>query len=495
MEAIDKIEEMVKAGFPCYYIYTEDEVSVTKQLEKLSKKLSEEIIISKWTVNEGDLEDYLTSINKYSIPTFCILTNIHFFLEQPGIIQTIKDGIPIWKTKGQYVFFLENDKKIPPEINRNVTYLEFELPNKAELAEQVRFIESSVKENGIDLQLDNGDIDTLASAALGLTTQQAQDAFSLSIIRSRELSPSVVTEVKAAEYLKSGLLELESPVPIEFLQGYDNLKEWIYDIKDGFFGESKFGLPAPKGVLLLGPPGVGKTVASRAFASIFNLMLLKCDLGKVFGMYVGDSERNFRTLINIAEAMSPIVMRIDEIEKQLSGSAGNLDGGVSTKVLGGLLTWMQESTSPVFRIATANRVESLPPELLRKGRFDEIFFLDLPNSLERQEIFEYHIAKRSDYTQVNINLTEMTQGWSGAEIEQIIIQSLRKVERYEASNAGFIEVIEQEISLTQPLSVIRRDDIDKIRQWAVDNGARMASENIELQKQQDANRNGRRLMV
>ena len=201
--------------------------------------------------------------------------------------------------------------------------------------------------------------------------------------------------------------------------------------------------------------------------------------------------------------MSPIVMRIDEIEKQLSGSGGALDGGVSTKVLGGLLTWMQESTSPVFRIATANRVESLPPELLRKGRFDEIFFLDLPDEDERLSIFDYHLTKRVKEINWTVHfnhsncqdLLNMTKGWSGAEIEQVVIQSLRKHEKVVISGHEIMYTVESEAEKTVPLSVIRKEDIDKIRNWAVDNGCRMASENKELQQRQEQNRNGRRIMI
>mgnify|MGYP004448965971 FL=1 len=497
MEAIDKVSEMVKAGFPCFYIYTEDEISVEKQIRDLSESFKDfPYQVDKWTANTGDLEDFLTKASKNEKPTFYILINIHFFLEQPGIIQTIKDGIPIWKSKGHKIFFLENDKKIPPEINRDITFIEFELPNEQQLSAQVQFIQESALEAGLKIDLTQENINTLSKSALGLTTQQAQDAFSLSVARSQSLDPKIVTEVKAAEYLKTGLLELEQPMNIDSLQGYDNLKEYIYDIKDAFFGESKFNLPPPKGVLLIGPPGVGKSLASRSIASVLNLMLLKCDLGKVFGMYVGDSERNFRTLINIAERMSPIVLRIDEIEKQLSGSGGDNDGGVATKILGSLLTWMQESTSPVFRIATANQVDSLRPELLRKGRFDEIFFLDLPSKQERVDIFDFHLQSRLHDVIAPYfcpPLSDITEGWSGAEIEQIVIQSLRKIERYDSIESLQI-ILQDEILKTTPLSIIRKEDIDKIRNWAVQNGCRMASENKELEEKQQ-NLNGRRIMV
>ena len=498
METIDKINEMVKAGFPCYYIYTEDELSVKSQLEELSRSFSDqEYRFIEWTVNTGDLEDQIKDITSNNVAAFYILINIHFFLEQPGIIQHIKDGIPIWKGVGHKVFFLENDKKIPPEINRNITYIEFDLPDEKQLTKEVNFIIESALEAGLKISLDESQISLVSKSALGLTAQQSQDAFSLSVVRNRDISTDVVTEIKATEYLKTGLLELESPQSIDSFLGYDNLKEYIYDIKGSFFGESKFNLPPPKGILLIGPPGVGKSLASKAIASVFNLMLLKCDLGKVFGMYVGDSERNFRTLVNIAERMSPIVMRIDEIEKQLAGSGGDLDGGVSTKILGALLTWMQESTKPVFRVATANQVDSLKPELLRKGRFDEIFFLDLPSFEERRRILNHHILLRTkEYDFVNEISIESTEGWSGAELEQVVIQSLRKIEKsYVQDSSSFMLILDEEINKTVPLSIIRKDDIQKIQEWAVNNGARMASDNKVLQDQQENNKNSRKLLV
>jgi len=498
MEAIDKVSEMVKAGFPCFYIYTEDELSVERQLRDLSSSFKDfPYKVEKWTTLTGDVDDFLEKTSKTETPTYFKRKNIHFYLDQPGIIQTIKDGVIKWKSQGHKVFFLENDKKIPPEINRDITYIEFDLPNEQVLSAQVRYIQESASEAGLCIDLKDEDVKILAKSALGLTTQQAQDAFSLSVARNQTLDPNIVTEVKAGEYLKSGLLELEQPLDISSFQGYEHLKEYIYDIKDSFFGVSKFNLPPPKGVLLIGPPGVGKSLASKAIASVFNLMLLKCDLGKVKGMYVGESGRNFRTLINIAERMSPIVMRIDEIEKQLSGTGGNLDGGVAVELLGSLLTWMQDSTAPVFRVATCNQVDTLRPELLRKGRFDEIFFLDLPDLDERVSIFEHHIFSRSDF-QFDVNIAEQTNGWSGAEIEQIVIQSLRKYESLintQIEESDFQSILRVEISKTVPLSVIRKEDIDRIRQWAVDNGARMASENKDLQSKQDENRNGRRIML
>lgn len=499
-----EIKEMIKAGFSCFYVYTEDEEYVQSQLVKIAEELS--LTVAYWTVNDSDLGDCLSASGLDD--TLSIFTNVHFFLEQPGIIQAVKDNLPLWKSIGRKVFFIENDIKIPPEINRNLTFIEFELPDKNTLIQKLEYIQESAKDAGLDIELDDLTASHISEAALGLTLQQAEDAFSLSIVRKRGFDTSVITDIKAGEYLKSGIMELEAPQSMDSFQGYDNLQEYILDIKDTFTTQSRFNLSPPKGILLVGVPGTGKTLASKVIASVFNLMLLKVDIGKVFSEYVGASERGMRQLISASERMAPIVLRIDEIEKQLGGMGGNSnsDSGVGSRVLAPFLSWLQDRTKPVFIVATANNIESLRPELLRKGRFDEIFFLDLPTSDERRSIFDYHLTVR--FPEVNwtsflritkhINsasnyILKNTKGWSGAEIEQVVIQSLRQYERlytidHLVMGDSLIKILTEEVDKTVPLSVIRKEDIDKIRNWAIDNNARLASENEEIAEQQSKRR-------
>src|SRR5213075_3107882 len=229
---------------------------------------------------------------------------------------------------------------------------------------------------------------------------------------------------------KSGLLEfVNADVDLDTVGGLDSLKRWLSD-RSSAFGEParKFGLPPPKGLLLLGVQGCGKSLTAKAIANFWALPLVRLDMGRIFGSYIGSSEENLRRAIRVAESVAPAVLWVDEIEKGLSGSMGAAvtDSGVSARVFGALLTWLQEKTAPVFVVATANRIDALPPELLRKGRFDEIFFIDLPSSEERREIFRIHIARRQrDPSRFDLDLLSTTaEGYSGAEIEQAIIAGM-----------------------------------------------------------------------
>jgi len=497
------LTEYIKAGFSSFYIYTEDEWSVIQDLKEISSefKFHEEDSdwdLKQWTVEGGDMSDFLNAITENGIYT---LLNPHFFLEEPGVIQVIKTKAPIWKAKGIYVFLICNAKKIPDEINRDLTYLEYPLPDENKIFAKLQFVLDSVKDDLPEIKvpetINDGSSRAAVNAALGLTSSQAENAFSLSLVRERQINPQIVTQVKADEYLKTGILELEFPQPIESFKGYQNLMGYIYQMVGSFNGSDRYNLPPPKGILLVGVPGVGKTLASKAVASIFQLMLVKVDFGKMFGSLVGQSESKTDMVIQILERMAPVVGRIDEIEKQMSGMGGNTDGGTTDRVMGKWLTWLQERKRPVFIIATANNINNLRPELMRKGRFDEIFFMDLPNDEERPDIFRYHISKRIDLSKFkgvekNIKVfSKMSDGFSGSEIEQITIDSFRKVQ-FRNETDTIIPTIEETIQETSPLSVIRKEDIDKIRQWAVDNNARLASSNPKIEKEQT---NKRKIMV
>lgn len=490
-----EITEYIKAGFPLYYIYTQDENSVVEELESISKILKLEV--KGWKINSSPLDSFISSIPQNTIG-YCI--NPHFILEQPDLIQTIKDNSNILKEKNSKVFFICNSNKYPPELSRNFVFFSFDLPDKNAINRRLDIILNSVREQ-LSITLSNIERENVIQSALGLTAEQAEDAFSLSIIRDRDIKVKTIIEIKAKEYLKSGIMELETPKSIESFQGYKALKDYIFEIKDSFFKPSRFNLPSPKGILLIGPPGTGKTLASKCIASIFNLMLLKADLSKLFTEFVGGTERNTRLLISSAEAMAPIVLRIDEIEKQMSGmgSSGNLDSGVTNRSFGSLLQWMSDRTKPVFMIATANNVQNLPPELMRKGRWDEIFFIDLPNKEEIVNILAYHIKSR--FSEFNFFLLDgienSLQGWTGAEIEQLVIHTLRKYENYciaENPEGDFTQdnlsypilesILEEEIQKTTPLSIIRKSDIDKLRNWAVQNNVRLASSNANVENAQ-----------
>lgn len=267
---------------------------------------------------------------------------------------------------------------------------------------------------------------------------------------------------------KSSILEYyDSQENITNIGGLENLKSWISKRTRSFSEEARnFGLPEPKGILLLGVQGCGKSLSAKAISSIWKLPLLKLDMGAIFGKYVGESESNVRKAIKTIESVAPAILWIDELEKGFSGM-GNADShGTDSRVFASFLTWLQEKTKPVFVIATANDVSALPPELLRKGRFDEIFFVDLPTKQERIDIFKIHLLKRiKDVTKFDLNLlAEKSNGYSGAEIEQVIISAL--YDAFDENREVELNDIIVNIEKSVPLSVTMKEKIDCLRNWA-----------------------------
>lgn len=314
---------------------------------------------------------------------------------------------------------------------------------------------------------------------MGLTLEEAENALSRAIVTNRGLDKNavkIIFDEKNQVIKKNGILEfITSDLKLEDIGGLENLKNWLMKRKNSWLDSAKeYNLPAPKGILITGIPGCGKSLTAKAMSAIWELPLLKLDMGKIYSGVVGSSEHNMRRAIETAEAVAPSILWIDEIEKGLAGHGSNGDSGTSTRILGTFLTWMQEKTAPVFVIATANDISSLPPELLRKGRFDEIFFVDLPTKNERKKIFEIHLKKRVKTSRagekIEVNdalldhLAEMSEGFVGAEIEQAVISAM-----YEAFfNKRDLEIrdLEHAIESTVPLSVTQQEQIMRLRRWA-----------------------------
>jgi SpoVK/Ycf46/Vps4 family AAA+-type ATPase len=267
----------------------------------------------------------------------------------------------------------------------------------------------------------------------------------------------------------TGLLEfIQTPVDLAEIGGLKRLKHWLAHRQQATTDEAAaFGLDAPRGVLLLGVQGAGKSLSAKAIATAWQRPLLRMDVGALYDRYVGESERRLRDTLRQAEAMAPIVLWIDEIEKAFASAASrNTDGGLSQRMFGTMLTWMQEHNEPVFLVATANDIEALPAELLRKGRFDEIFFVDLPKFQTRKEIFAIHLRKRKrDPEKFNLDkLAEASDGYSGAEIEQGIISALH--EAYSAGREIDTDTIVRMLATSPPLSVTMAEKVDALRKWA-----------------------------
>ena len=271
--------------------------------------------------------------------------------------------------------------------------------------------------------------------------------------------------------------------------GLSNLKDWLIKRGRGFDkGAKDFGLTYPRGILLLGIPGTGKSLTAKAIGNEWHFPLLRLDMGKIFGGIVGESERNIREALNIAEAIAPSIVWIDEIEKGMSGisSSGSTDGGTTARVLGTFLTWMQEKTKPVFVVATANDISQLPPELLRKGRVDEIFFVDLPTEKEREEIIKIHLKKKNRKTEKfkTKELAKKSKGFSGAELEEVVKEAL--FQAYDEEKEVTDEHISDDIAKTFPLSRTMHETIEKMRKWAKSRAVSASTDEPEkLDKEQD----------
>jgi SpoVK/Ycf46/Vps4 family AAA+-type ATPase len=344
----------------------------------------------------------------------------------------------------------------------------------------------------VTITLDEGSRERLLQAALGLTLGEAENVFAKIIVRDQRLSAEDVGEVFAQKQQiirKSGLLEYY-PAQETFDQvgGLAVLKDWLQKRSVAFSDEARqFGLPAPKGILLLGVQGCGKSLCAKAVSSLWQLPLLRFDMGRMFGSLVGSSEENVRRAIAIAESVAPAILWVDEIDKAFSGSqsSGGTDGGTAARVFGTFLTWLSEKSAPVFVVATANDISQLPPELMRKGRFDEIFFVDLPAVEDRAEIFRIHLAKRRrDSSLFDLNeLVEASHEFSGAEIEESIISALYDAfaAREELNTAHILFALSE----TVPLARTMDEHIHALRQWA-GGRARNASVSRAAQQQKEA---------
>lgn len=335
-------------------------------------------------------------------------------------------------------------------------------------------IEANAGSGRIRIDVDDLGKEKLAKAACGLTVSEAENAFARAMVNDGVLNDDdldVILEEKRQTIRKSGLLEfVHVDTNLSFVGGLENLKRWLDRRKNSWLAEAAaYGLPAPKGVLITGIPGCGKSLTAKAVAAAWGLPLLRMDIGRMFAGIVGSSEENMRAGIRIAEATAPCVLWIDEIEKGFAGAvSGGGDSGTSARVFGSFLTWMQEKTQPVFVIATANNIDRLPPEFLRKGRFDEIFFVDLPTLLERVPIWRMQLQRRAAHLvsdeEFVTRLGQLSEGYSGAEIEQAVIGAL--FDAYAERRALQPEDLFRALTTMVPLSVTQSEQITAIREWA-----------------------------
>jgi len=357
------------------------------------------------------------------------------------------------KATDKHIIFVSPVVNIPVELEKDITLVHFELPSVQEIIDIASRI---VQENDLKIKVD----EKALAAAKGLTLQEAENALALSLVQEKSFSKKVIENEKLQAIRKSGLMELYEPVQEDQLGGLDNLKQYIKNRKRGFENQD---LPTPRGILLVGLPGAGKSLSAKVIASVLDFPLIRLDISSLKGSLVGESEAKLRQALALVDAVAPCVVWIDEIEKALGGvqSSNKTDGGTTSAMFGYLLTWMQESKTPKYIVATSNDIEDLltisQGALLR--RFDDVFFVDLPTVQERQEILT--IMNKRYKTNYSSDLCLRMENWTGAEIEKFVISSI-------------FDGVEEAFSNIKPIYLQNRDKIEKAREWAKFN-ARFAS--------------------
>jgi AAA+ superfamily predicted ATPase len=474
-----RITNYIRAGYPGIYLLSCEEARVEAELKAIAHSLTYQLFA--WSLTEGlvnmtdghardtkDPLDMLAHVEELPESSLVLLKDFHLTVQDsdPELIRSVKDVVRAAKTKGKTLVVLACRLALPPELEREFVLVELPLPDKEQLGGILDNIAGSAK-----LPRPEGDErELLLDAACGLTSTEAENAFALTIAECMKFCADVVAREKAKEVKKSGLLEVcPSIVSLDDIGGLELLKAWLLQRKDAFGREAHaYRLPAPKGLLILGIPGTGKSLTAKATASVFQRPLLKLDAGRLFASLVGQSESNLRAVMATCEAIAPCVLFIDELEKAFAGSksSGAADGGTASRVLGTFLSWLQDRTAPVFVVATANDVTQLPPELLRKGRFDELFFVDLPNPQEREAIWKVQIAKYGrDPAQFHLAaLTKATEGFTGSEIEQAFVDALHDAfsRRKEPTDLSIALLLTSAV----PLSKLMGDEITALRKWA-----------------------------
>jgi len=482
----EELEILVKAQYPLIYLVTSEEERAEEAISKIAQLNTQHRRVFVWTVTHGMIEQgQPRQTNQHNTVSpeaaiewvvrqreggIYIFKDLHPFITSAPVNRWLRDAIASFKGTEKIIILMSPLQEVPIELEKDVVVLDFPLPDMGELdtvlsqhlgKNQNRRTTTEVREK-------------LLKAALGLTKDEAEKVYRKAHVKANKLTEDeveIVLSEKKQLIRRNGILEyVEEDETINAVGGLEELKKWLKQRSNAFTERARgYGLPQPKGMLILGVPGCGKSLIAKTTSRLWGLPLLRLDMGRVYdGSMVGRSEANLRNALKTAESISPAILFIDELDKAFAGGTGSADsdGGTSSRIFGSFLTWMQEKTSPVFVMATANRIERLPGEFLRKGRFDEIFFVDLPNSEERQDIFNIHLTKRrSDISRFDLEqLAKVSDGFSGAEIEQALIAAM-----YEAfaQDREFTQLdIIAAIKATLPLSRTMTEQVTALRDWA-----------------------------
>jgi len=416
-------------------------------------------------LDKMEQEDAADAIN----PTLWVLMDAHLYFREvrdPTLVALFRRVAQVASTSNHHLILVGAGSNLCPELETYITTVKYAMPDSKLFAQTIADVADTV---GLPKTAYNKKVADLTVACAGMTNQEAFDALTLSSIVYDGFNPKFIMTEKAKAVSKSGALTYTpSDLTVKDVGGLDQLISYINLRKNSFSPKAvKFGCPPPKGILLVGPPGTGKTLIAKVTASILKRPLITLDVGAVFASLVGESEDNMRSVIRVVEALAPCVLLVDEIEKSMStNTSSKSDGGTGSRVLATLLTWMAEKTSEVYIVATANDVTKLPPELIRKGRLDELFFTDTPSEEEKKEIFKIHL-KKVNRNPRDFNITTLAKAakeFTGAEIEQSIADAL-----YVAFDEGTeltTAHIKAAVLNTTPLALINEEEVTGLREWA-----------------------------
>ena len=443
------LAKYLKAGSPALYIITHEPERATTSIEtgdfeKLCWDCLRGITEPSGRIIE-DTPDPLSALKWLSNRNDTVLfaQNFHHFIGSVEIIQEIQNSLPIWKASGCCLAMVGPQVLLPIEVEKYFTILDFPLPSLMDIYKMQEELGESV---GVLTDMD------AAEAALGMTEHESETAFALSLVEKKRFCSEVVTEQKRQTIRRTGLMEFWPPVSVDQVGGLDLLKQYIKNREKAFKPDGAH-LPKPKAILLVGVPGSGKSLTCKAAASILGWPLIRLDISSLKGSLVGESERKMRQATSTIDAFGRAVIWVDECDKVFAGvrSSGQTDGGTTSSMFGFFLSWLQETTSPILVMATANSIQELPPEFLRAGRFDCIFFVDLPNLTEREEII--NIMNSRYGSRIPIEYSEKLRRWTGSEIEQLAKDSL-------------FDGLESAMETIVPLSKTMKENIQALRDWA-----------------------------
>lgn len=484
-QILNEVSVLLKSHYHIINIETVDDDRAEAIVSEVAKSLGVPFFV--WSLHRGlynpqykevypdteNVENLLTHISGTISEGVYVLRGFKPFLSDPKVIPHLISLVDRLNNDESALFFTGKDARIEEPLRSHVASIKLPLPSEEDFKVLLKQIYSDLKrKEQVELNISKSDLDKLLMNLNGLTLFEAKKILTMILVEDGNLDKSDIQRVidsKKKLIEKEGLLEYyTSHESFGDIAGLHGLKTWLKKRQSLLENPEKArtaGLPFPKGILLLGVPGTGKSLCAKAVSKEWGLPLLKMDPAKLYSKYIGETEEKFNRAMEISEKMAPLILWIDEIEKAFAGG-GDSDGGVSQRVIGSFLTWMQERKGDVFVIATANDVEKLPPEFLRKGRFDEIFFVDLPDHEIRKEIFNIHLERRG-ITPEEIDLeriTDLTEGFSGAELEQVVIGALYS----SFANDSTISMadLEDEINSTHPLSRTFGERIQALRSWA-----------------------------